>query len=690
MTETKDELPLDTRLLSEAIIELNISRHNVSIYPKNHPVVEKSLNKVFDFLQKLFALRQDITLVVAKDVLIVDSHHLDKKNPVYKEFADSLSKKNIAFVTFISGLTKDELYSFHRFISDNAGNASPEDIQKLFIDCHITHLKIGSVDFSVFHLIEADGKQNEDHKISLWEKYVFGLLEGSLKPDESPDILSTIPPDQLAGYINRADSGKIREDSYEKVITSYVRKSSERSFSPNELKNVMDFINRLRPELKGHFLSSAVNVLSRDLETAEESLRDTSVDTVINLLSVINEQLVAIPEALKNILDKFSVFQQKSSEAPYYREGLIEDDFLLSPELTSLLSSADFKAFVTDSYHKDIQRLIQFNADSIQTEWIEEFKGEWQDEQIETFFHEIILELTLSETDGIIPREDCEFYAHILKDQIVQFIYTGQYEQALKTIRILESSSNSGKSPDGVSNILGYFHSGEFIALFIDSLKIMGREKREEILNMCEYYGEKMIASLIGALIGEESPSTRRFLTGLVTHFREKAVPDVVRYLNDDRWFVKRNMLFILNECGGQDALQYARSYCNHENPKVSYEALKCLLNFKDSFGIEALRDLLKSDSPDLLNRAIALSGTFKVREVVPELLEMLRRKSITGSNYEGKIHIVRALGQIGDSRALGTLKNILSEKSLLFRGALDRLKEEIRQSLRNYPDERG
>jgi hypothetical protein len=56
MLDNKEDLPLDTRLLSDAIIELNISRHNVAIYPKNHPIVEKSLNRAFDILQKLFGL----------------------------------------------------------------------------------------------------------------------------------------------------------------------------------------------------------------------------------------------------------------------------------------------------------------------------------------------------------------------------------------------------------------------------------------------------------------------------------------------------------------------------------------------------------------------------------------------------------------------------------------------------------
>ena len=40
-----EKIPLDARLLSDAIIELNISRRNVSIYPRGHPSVEKSMKK---------------------------------------------------------------------------------------------------------------------------------------------------------------------------------------------------------------------------------------------------------------------------------------------------------------------------------------------------------------------------------------------------------------------------------------------------------------------------------------------------------------------------------------------------------------------------------------------------------------------------------------------------------------------
>lgn len=687
MIETKDSLPLDTRLLSEAIIELNISRHNVSIYPRNHPLVEKTLNKVFVLLQKLFELRKEITLAVAKDILIVDNYYLDKKNPVYKDFAVCLNRKNIASVTFMSGLTKDELYSFHRFISENVCDASSEDVQKIFSEYKIFHIKIEPVDFSAFNLVEGETRQ-ENSETSLWEKYVFGLLDGRLRPEDSPDVLSAIPPDQLAGLINRTNIDKIKEESYDRVITSYMRRSSERVFSFNELQNVMDFINQLRPELKGHFLSSAVNALSRDLDAVEESLGDTPVDTIIDLLSIINEQLVAIPEALKNVLDKFSMLQQQISEAPYYRGGLIEDDLLLDSEITNFLNDTNFKDFVSDSYHQEIQNLIKFNAQEINAEWIKEFEKEWKDEHIEMVFHQIILELTFSEGPDMISAEECEFYIHILQDQIVQFIYTGQYEQVLKTIKVLESNSALEKSPGSVSNALEYYHARPFISLLINSLRIMGREKREDILAFCEYYGEKMIPPLIEALIDENSQSVRRFLISLITYFGEKASPEAIKYLNDDRWFVQRNMLFILNECGGEDAPQHIRKYCKHENPKVSFEAIKCLLKLRDRYGVESLRNSLRSESRDSVKKAIALSGTFRVKDVVPDLIEMLKKKTITGNNNEDKIPIVRALGQIGDPRALDTLRDILSEKSLLFRGSLDRLKEEIRRSLKDYPDE--
>ena len=147
-------------------------------------------------------------------------------------------------------------------------------------------------------------------------------------------------------------------------------------------------------------------------------------------------------------------------------------------------------------------------------------------------------------------------------------------------------------------------------------------------------------------------------------------------------------MLFILNECdsSNEESLQIARAHCNHENPQVSFEAIKYLLKCKDSYGIHALKDYLRSDSKVLQKKAIALSGAFRVEDVVPDLVQLLRKKTITGIDFEDKISVVRALGQIGDPSALDALRNILSTKTFLFRSSLDKLKKEIYSTLKNYP----
>jgi hypothetical protein len=62
-------------------------------------------------------LINSITLGVAKDALVIDEYTLDRKNPVFKEFALSLHSKGIAAVTFYSGLDVEEVVSFHELIT---------------------------------------------------------------------------------------------------------------------------------------------------------------------------------------------------------------------------------------------------------------------------------------------------------------------------------------------------------------------------------------------------------------------------------------------------------------------------------------------------------------------------------------------------------------------------------------------
>ena len=236
MSDTMEALPINTRLLSDAIMELSIARRNVSVYPRNHPIVEQSLARAYTFLNKLFELRNEITLGIAKDTLIIDSYFLDKKNPVYKEFALCLSKLNLANVTFIIGLTKDELYSFQRFTLSGPQVSSSENVENLFNKFNLPHIKIECIDYNAFCMVgeQACGTKNN---APLWEQYIAGLFEGRLQSTEVSDVIQEVAPDKVAGFINSLNIGDLKEESYDKVISSYVRRSSEDSFTGKNSEN---------------------------------------------------------------------------------------------------------------------------------------------------------------------------------------------------------------------------------------------------------------------------------------------------------------------------------------------------------------------------------------------------------------------------------------------------------------------
>jgi hypothetical protein len=89
-----------------------------------------------------------------------------------------------------------------------------------------------------------------------------------------------------------------------------------------------------------------------------------------------------------------------------------------------------------------------------------------------------------------------------------------------------------------------------------------------------------------------------------------------------------------------------------------------------------------------LFDEAVTLSGSFKIKEVAPDLIRILQKRVMSGGDILNKIPLVRVLGDISDPQALGILRELLSSRSILFRKMTDQLKEEIYKTLKNYPYE--
>ena len=131
--------------------------------------------------------------------------------------------------------------------------------------------------------------------------------------------------------------------------------------------------------------------------------------------------------------------------------------------------------------------------------------------------------------------------------------------------------------------------------------------------------------------------------------------------------------------------IEHIRPCCQDKNPKVSLTALKCLLHVKDSYAIGTIREHLASNSKELFQQAVTLSGSFKIEECVGDLIQLLHKQEVTGADILNKIPVVRALGDIANPQALDALRQLLSKRSIFFGKMTEQLKEEIYKTLHNY-----
>ncbi len=689
-TETIENTPPDISLIHEVIIGLNISRRNIKAYPREHPAVQKSLKRAHEAFKRLFEQRPQNTLVVGKDTLIADNRTLDKKNTIYRQFAQNLRGLGIAYITFCQGMTVDDLYKFNLFISAQERYVSNEEIHETLSNYGLSHIEVGFIDYEAFSFEE--GKTvREISQEDLWEQYISAILAGTLKVEQIAEEIGKISLETLAQLLCRVSESSTDKGLAKKIIAVYIKKLFHRPFSGEELKKLLTFVDKLPQDLKGQFSRTVVNTLSEDLSMAAKLLQNISADAVIELFEAVRSQKVAIPENLRNLLYKFLQSNQKPLEYAMLGRNFLVDDIFLPADILDKFPKSDmdeamadtFDTSVSDKYEEEIKKILDFDTSEATPITLRDIKKEIDDDFIQKNFNLVIIELMSS---NLISEKEYLQFIENLKAQTLQFVWTGQYGQVLQIIKLLRLNIEQNRFPDITSDALKYYYEQEFLAAFMDSLKILGKQSRDEAWQLCENYGEIVIPYLMDMLTNEDSQTFRSLLLGLIRQFGDGIVPEALKRLDDTRWFVKRNMIYLLNGCKNKEVIPFVRKYCRYGNQKVSFEAIKYLLGMEDRHGIDVIMEYLSSGSKEQIEQAVALSGAFRIKEAVPDLIKILEEMSTNKANLPQKISVIQALGNIGDLRCLDAFRKIIFSRSLFFKGIIEKLKEEIYKTLRNFP----
>ena len=683
--EKKKKLPLDAKLLSDAVIELNISRRSVGLYPKEHPITRQSIESAYALLGKLFELRSSITLGVAKNVLVVDEYSLDRNNPVFIEFAAALHAKGLSAITFYSGLEEKELLSLHKLITDKdlpSGQALTE-----LKECRdLRHIRVIPLDVSKLRFVEDVLKHDKDSQHSVLEDYIYGIMEGTLADADEGGVLLSMPPEDVASIISSRPPDT-SEEGYDRFITTYLSKKGRKGLKQASLGRFMTLIENLSPSIKEHFLTRTVRHQVFNQKEAEELLRDLTPEDIERMMKIFQKQS-ALPESLRNFIDRFSSIKQSGGLKEILRSGGSHiHDIEMNEEMVKLFEEDLYEEFVDEKYQSSLEKMLRAKKTDYSPLKLEAQKAT-NLEVIDSAFSDVILELASFEH---IKRDDHIKLLTRLSGLTEMFLETGRLEEVLHIYNTIYSQMLTGNFRDDTSSMIEYFFRSElFTSKILDAIHLWGRDKREAAVKLVKAFKHNLITPLFVALDEEERSSQRRFYLSVLSQLGKDILPEVLKRFDNKNWYIVRNMIYLIRECGGKEYLRQIRAFTKHKNKKICAEALKTLVHFEIPDALTHLRRFLEGNNLELKEYAIKLCGSYRIKKAVPDLIELLEKKDIFGAGLHHKSLAVQALGRIGDPKALDTLKRLFSLKAGLYKGAFRQLRLEIIRSLEHYPFEQA
>ncbi|NJD57261.1 MAG: hypothetical protein FIA94_12800 [Nitrospirae bacterium] len=746
-TFSKSSFSREIRHVSEAIINLYAAHVNSYLYPYDHPLVSDSLKNSYQCLQRAFQKKSSISLEMKDNGVLIDGESPGEDLPVFGNFSAWMRSNQIGTLSISNDLTRRELIGFHKIIS--LKRYSLEELLKAMTEKSISSISAlpdrsepsdspswsladkqaeglipgyestmlnepergarmfsgpedamaggrngehaGDDAFSLRNMASTEGHEPssdpgmimtgspEASGDEFWPS-MEALLERAL-PEGEKEVLRNADPVRLAHLLNMMLFSVPRE--------AVIGRITEACFGgPGYLdtddakQRCLVFLKGLKPVLRPAFrtLQALTNFESAESDEERAAIMNVPAETYDRAASA---------SASEQVLGPYS---------PYVRRTVPQSDFMFDfvAEGKAVLHDIELRDEWAHLFHSE--HLAQFRTaaagDDRSAKRGDTLKGHalsaalvleaCAEEAVSDAAFSVMLELI--ETDSL-EGEAYQALTEPLASAAALYAEKGVFEKVLEIFNALKSQALQGKNSFQAAMMLNRIYStDQFNAVIVESLRRYGRKQREAAGNLARALRSSLIPYLLDALSDEPDISKRRFMISLLTAARGEVLVHIMKRLRDSRWYVLRNMLFLLRECHGRSHASEAREFLSHDVPLVRLEALRTLLSFQDPAAEPAVVKLLSSENFQLQKGAVLLAGAHRIREALPHLVRLLREKDIMGKRFLFKRTIIRALGRIGHGSALNPLLRICRETSMVHKEDHDRLRLDIYKTLHHYP----
>ena len=661
------------------VTDLIICRHHIQSYPESHPVVAAALRKTIASLTPLVADREMFTLGISRRGLLLKSELLGSEIFKVKDLAILLASFGIITISFSADLQAEDIRLLNTIISRPRMEIwETGGIIHAFAATGIRAISVQAIDPSVFILTDdfspgADGEPDDP-----WNIFVRKLLEGFFSVSrEKMEQLIAGPPAELAKEFDAVLADIPEEAHYLtiKILADFFIAMDQRQgiqgFSEDALDKIASFITGISPGLRRDFVLNICNSTRTMSGFSERLLQRLPGDALLEAMQSVATHGENIPEILLKIMQKLSTHAESTPALDAAITGAG------SPEkVRSLLRESAMEQFIPSNYQKTLMMILATDTlPATETDALNDLRKTLGNDSLEAKISDIITEII-----KVIPAEE---RGDGIKRNLVTLM---SHYFANRDFRSLEQTCRMFAAEAPTSDSSEFFDPG-FVQEILDSASLLGRENQRIIRSLIRTVGRPFVVPLMERLFAEPNRSLRRFWFDCLGDLGEMAREEALARLNDDRWFVIRNLIILLSGFNDQEVQRQVRRFVNYPHLKVRHEALKCLLRCHDPIVDTLLLQDLESADPARKLAAVQIAEMSGNPEIIPKLLAILDSGSMTDYGMEMKSATVHALAAIGNERALPKLQEILFSASFFHRGKHAKLKAQIIRALPRFPE---
>jgi HEAT repeat protein len=169
------------------------------------------------------------------------------------------------------------------------------------------------------------------------------------------------------------------------------------------------------------------------------------------------------------------------------------------------------------------------------------------------------------------------------------------------------------------------------------------------------------LSDLLGAVVVMK---TRKVICDAMVPLGQDHLEVLAGRLKDDRWFVVRNLIYVMGRIGGAKVIDYLAPLVRHPEQRVRKEAIKTLDGMDSENVIDLLLECLSDQESSVRIMVMRALARRKTPRVIEPLTALIEERHFAAKDVSEKLEAFVALGSSGRPEAVAVLKQYLKGSS--------------------------